>query len=96
MRMDTISNTDVDAETLTVIKDDIKRIHSKLDKIEAILENHVKPSCDELHNHINFIHKTYDLVKSPLFYITNKIKAIAPKTNAIDYQSYEAVPTIEN
>ena len=85
-----------DDNICSVDKNDISIIHSKLNNIEAILEKHVKPSCEELHEHINFIHKTYDLVKSPLFYITNKIKAIAPKTRTLEYNSYEAVSTTEN
>lgn len=85
-----------DDNICSVDKNDISIIHSKLNNIESILEKHVKPSCEELHEHINFIHKTYDLVKSPLFYITNKIKAIAPKTRTLEYNSYEAVSTTEN
>jgi len=85
-------NTDV----VTLNEEELARIHSKLNNIEKILETYVKPSCDELHEHIQFIHRTYDIVKSPLFYISNKIKAFAPKTKEIDYESYKPLPSKED
>lgn len=51
----------------------IKELEIKVDKIIDLLENDVKPNCDKMNSHINFVDSVYENVKNPLHYICNKI-----------------------
>ena len=41
----------------------------KLNKITELLENDVKPNCNKMSSHIDFVDNVYDTVKSPLDFI---------------------------
>ena len=70
------------------VEEQLVLINEKLDRIESILETYVKPSCNEMHTHIQFINSVYDAIKTPLFYASNKIKSFIPSTTeVIDYNS---------
>jgi prefoldin subunit 5 len=55
----------------------LKRIEKRLDKLEQ--------QSEKMSNHINFVQKTYNLVRVPLNYIKNKFD-----------RTYSELPTIEN
>jgi hypothetical protein len=51
----------------------ILQLSSKIDTILELLTNEVKPSCNKMNDHINFIETVYDTIKSPMEIICNKI-----------------------
>ena len=51
----------------------LNEIEGKLDRILSLLEEDVKPKCDRMGSHINFIESIYDNVKNPLGFICNKV-----------------------
>tara|TARA_B100000900_G_C20371775_1_gene630718 strand:- start:151 stop:393 length:243 start_codon:yes stop_codon:yes gene_type:complete len=61
------------SKKLDNIDSKIKELEVKLDKIIDLLENNVKPNCEKMNSHIDFIDGVYDTVKNPLHYICDKI-----------------------
>ena len=51
----------------------IKELEVKLDKIIDLLENNVKPNCEKMNSHIDFIDGVYDTVKNPLGFICSRV-----------------------
>lgn len=68
-------------------------ILEKLNKIEQKLEimqndiNNIKKSSINMDNHISFVETVYDTIKSPFYYIMNKIKPI----QIIDYKEIKTI-----
>lgn len=48
----------------------------KLNKVIELLENDISPNCKKMSNHIDFVDKVYDTVKSPLGFICNKVSLL--------------------
>ena len=48
----------------------------KLNKITDLLERDITPNCNKMSNHIDFIDKVYDTVKSPLGFLCNKVSLL--------------------
>ena len=44
----------------------LSEIEKKVDLILNLLEENVKPNCDKMGSHINFVESVYDNVKNPL------------------------------
>ena len=53
----------------------------KLNKILELLENDIKPNCNKMSSHIDFIDKVYDTVKSPLNFMCNKVNVLSGNEN---------------
>jgi hypothetical protein len=53
----------------------------KLNKIIELIENDVAPNCNKMSNHIDFVDKVYDTVKSPLNYMCNKVNLLSGNQN---------------
>ena len=53
----------------------------KLNKITDLLERDISPNCNKMSNHIDFIDKVYDTVKSPLNFMCNKINILSGNDN---------------
>ena len=51
-------------------------IEVKLNKITELLEKDISPNCKKMSNHIDFIDKVYDNVKSPLGFICSKVSLL--------------------
>ena len=51
----------------------LNEMERKLDRILSLLEEDVKPKCDKMGSHINFIESIYDNVKNPLGFICSKV-----------------------
>ena len=51
----------------------------KLNKILELLENDVKPNCNKMSSHIDFVDKVYETVKSPLNFMCNKVNVLSGK-----------------
>lgn len=49
----------------------------KLNKILELLENDIKPNCNKMNTHIDFVDKVYDSVKNPLDFICNKVNKLS-------------------
>ena len=49
----------------------------KLNKITELLENDVKPNCNKMSSHIDFVDNVYDTVKSPLDFICSKVNVLS-------------------
>lgn len=49
----------------------------KLNKITELLERDIKPNCNKMSSHIDFVDKVYDTVKSPLGFICNKVNMLS-------------------
>ena len=46
-------------------------LENKMDKIIDLMENSIKPNCEKMSYHIDFIEKIYQNVKNPLNSICN-------------------------
>lgn len=51
----------------------------KLNKITELLENDVKPNCNKMSSHIDFVDNVYETVKNPLDFICNKVNKLSGK-----------------
>ena len=51
----------------------------KLNKILELLEKDVKPNCNKMSSHIDFVDNVYDTVKSPLGFICSKVSILSGK-----------------
>ena len=74
----------------------LEMIETKVDMIYDLLSSDIKPDCNKMGNHIDFVEQVYDYVKYPLFYICNRISSsenslIENKDN-ISYISNKNVP----
>jgi len=65
-------------EEISNIKEELNAINKKLDKILEIMET----DCKKMADHIDFIEKVYDNVKSPFHFIMNRISGLAPLENS--------------
>jgi archaellum component FlaC len=65
---------------LEKIMAEIQKINKRLDAIEK--------STTNMDNHINFIEKTYSLVRGPLSWVKNKVECLAGRPQ------YEELPPI--
>jgi hypothetical protein len=88
--MDEIVNNKKIMEMLKEIKQQIMVIEIKLDALNKTSSN-VEQDCQEMINHIQFIESTYNIVRTPLNYITNKINNLIHTTREI-----VELPMIEN
>tara|TARA_B100000963_G_C22287071_1_gene519691 strand:+ start:163 stop:453 length:291 start_codon:yes stop_codon:yes gene_type:complete len=72
------------------IQNKLESLEIKIDKIEIKLDKLLKkfeildelePQCRKMSDHIDFVENVYDKVKSPMYYILNKITQIKNITN---------------
>jgi len=68
---------------LDSLETQMNRIENKLDKLLKDFEilNELEPQCKKMSDHIDFVENVYDKVKSPMYYILNKISQIRNITN---------------
>ena len=70
---------------------DISALNDRLDRIERLLQTEVVTKCNKMSNHIDFIERIYDYVKSPLFYISERMRSITSKQRIpIKHGSHQA------
>ena len=55
------------------LEDKIDEQNKKLDIITNILNNDVKINCDKMSEHIDFISSVYERVKTPMYFICDKL-----------------------
>tara|TARA_Y100000996_G_C21981006_1_gene420495 strand:+ start:139 stop:357 length:219 start_codon:yes stop_codon:yes gene_type:complete len=51
----------------------LDNLELKVDTILELLEKDVKPNCNKMNNHINFVENVYSTVKNPLAFICNRV-----------------------
>ena len=98
---------DTDHETPTMITEirrageaatvaEIAALNDRLDRIERLLQTEVVTKCNKMSNHIDFIERIYDYVKSPLFYISERVRSLTSKQRIpIEHGSHQAEATDE-
>jgi|TARA_Y100000389_G_scaffold163415_1_gene166669 hypothetical protein len=57
----------------------------KLNKITELLEKDISPNCNKMSNHIDFVDKVYDTVKSPLGFICSKVSLLGSNNENKEY-----------
>lgn len=70
-----------DKEILQELVKKTDNIDIKLNDIISILNSDVKKNTQKMANHIDFIEKIYDNVKSPLGFLCNKINYLTQNDN---------------
>ena len=60
-------------EKLVALETRYERIEQKLDKILELLEK----DCKKMTDHIDFIENVYDNVKSPFYYLMDKVNLLS-------------------
>jgi DNA anti-recombination protein RmuC len=61
--------------TLSAILKKLDTIEQRIVNIEEEIHD-IKQSSDNMNDHISFVESVYDTVKSPFYFIMNKIKTI--------------------
>ena len=79
------------------LEKNVNRIESKLDMLLDKFEilNDLKPQCKKMSDHIDFVENVYDKVKSPMYFILDKITQIKNITNG-NMRTLENVENMEN
>lgn len=73
-----------DENRIQLIEEKIDLLNEKLDAILQLLNQDVKPKCDKMGNHINFVEAVYENVKNPLGFLCNRIRLLGG-TNVNQY-----------
>lgn len=61
---------------LDSLEEKINDLDDKLSDILILLERDIKPNCNKMSNHIDFVDNVYDNVKNPLGYICSKVSVL--------------------
>lgn len=77
-------------ELLKIMHEKVEIVDSKIDMLIKKTEN-VEKDCDQMRDHIQFVESTYNVVRKPLNYLTNRIN------NMFISDSYNVeLPQLEN
>ena len=71
-------------EKIDLLDEKLERLDEKLDTILELLNKDVKPKCEKMGNHINFVEAVYENVKNPLGFLCNRIRLLGG-TNVNQY-----------
>ena len=58
---------------LDSLEEKINDLDDKLSDILILLERDIKPNCNKMSNHIDFVDNVYDTVKNPLGFICSRV-----------------------
>lgn len=75
------------------LQNDIAQLHTKIDKLELLLQKEVVPSCSKMGSHIDFVECVYDKVQSPLGYLVGKVNYMIGGSSKTETPN--ALPDIE-
>lgn len=70
--MNQINENDIH-DKIVALENRYERIEQKLDKILELLEK----DCKKMTDHIDFIENVYDNVKSPFYYLMDKVNLLS-------------------
>ena len=62
---------------LDSLEEKINDLDDKLSDILILLERDVKPNCNKMSNHIDFVDNVYDNVKNPLGFICSRVSKLS-------------------
>ena len=72
-----MNDDDIDVQQIVnkiiQIENKIDKLETKLDKLLELLEK----DCKKMTDHIDFIENVYDNVKSPFYYLMDKVKLLS-------------------
>ena len=71
-------NIEINRVKLENIENEIKELKMSVESLIKIIET-LTNTCSRMDSHINFVEKTYDILKHPLNYITEKVSNITGK-----------------
>ena len=72
-------------DKITELENRCERMETKMDKILELLEK----DCKKMTDHIDFVENVYDNVKSPFYYLMDKVNLLS--TNRMIDQSSQAI-----
>lgn len=78
-----IKNVDIQRSALDDFRDKLNALSIKMEetekKIDLILEkiNNNNEICEKMGDHIEFVETTYDIIRKPMNYLTNKVNLFA-------------------
>lgn len=67
---DSIDNLHKKIDTL---QNTVETLHNKIERLETLLQDDIKPSCNKMGGHIDFVENVYENVQSPLGYIVGRV-----------------------
>lgn len=82
IKEEVIQNEEIEIKSFENLSNKINEIYKKMEEIDNKLTtiqkdiNYIKSGSDMINEHIGFVESVYDTVKSPFYYIMNKIKTI--------------------
>ncbi len=77
---------------IDVLTNSVEMLHKKIDTLEFLLQNDIKPSCNKMGGHIDFVEHVYENVQSPLGYIVGKVNYMLGG----DTKAIKALPDLES
>tara|TARA_B100000900_G_scaffold374354_1_gene355585 strand:+ start:750 stop:989 length:240 start_codon:yes stop_codon:yes gene_type:complete len=69
------------------LEDKIDKLEDKIDNILKLLQDDIKPNCNKMNYHIDFIESIYDNVKNPLGFLCNKINYLRTDNNSYNLEN---------
>lgn len=70
-------NNDKIVDKIIELENRCERMETKMDKILELLEK----DCKKMTDHIDFIENVYDNVKSPFYYLMDKVNSVSLLSN---------------
>lgn len=64
-------------DRIELIIEKLNSIDKKIDALVKDINEDVKPKCNKMSSHIDFIEKVYNVVKSPLGFMCERIKFLS-------------------
>ena len=75
-----MQDSDILQNKIENLESKIENLESKIDNIIEILTYDIKPNCNKMDDHIDFVETIYENVKNPLGFICNKINTLTGST----------------
>lgn len=67
-------------ERLDKLETDISELTQSMQELKDIMKKDITPKCSKMESHIDFIEEVYATVKSPLYFICNKVNRMTGKS----------------
>lgn len=64
-------------DDLKYIIEKLELLEKKIDSLVDTINEDVKPNCSRMNTHIDFIEKVYNVVKSPLGFVCERINYVS-------------------
>jgi hypothetical protein len=70
----------MDSKQFNIILSRLDKIDKEILELNNTINRDIKGNCDKMGSHIDFIEKVYDTVKTPMYYICEKINGTTQLT----------------